>query len=492
MKGNTGDGVCYSFRDTGKCRFGSNCKFKHQEGGNAKKVRLTKSQKKGITVAAVKSISMAIKKKAKERDGRDLDDTELGDYISSLMSVRTIPRHCDDVLDIDVSALTASSLLDVEKHACWDSGAGTGITTEASDLAWIDSSESAKKSLRIRGPSVGTPTCGGRGPIIYRVKVKGVPHGLVHPDGVLAVSSDVKFRVASERIMGGRGLRFVGGKYNQGDQLECVRTKKVVPMATDDQILVLETDGKASELVDSPSLRAVVNDVRMGKCSPLIDLTDHLDGTAGDQAKVGNKKWAKLAQGSYLAMVLLVATVLATQDTTSLVFNEAKVAPVERSRLWCRRFAYCNTALFGKMSSMPEYGDFPELPVVNEDNLIGDLAKYTRNSYPKNDPEVSMNCPPWWRCYVDGYGGQDSLGGESYEGAVGGYLFVCVSTGSADCRFYASHTQFPVALHQFLVRVEAEHWRCHVIYADTFSVFISEVVVEVCAIFSCFMFTLSA
>ena len=29
---------------------------------------------------------------------------------------------------------------------------------------------------------------------------------------------------------------------------------------------------------------------------------------------------------------------------------------------------------------------------------------------------------------MDGYGGQDSLGGESYEGAVGGYLFVCVST----------------------------------------------------------------
>lgn len=215
MKGKVGDGVCYSFRDTGKCRFGSNRKFKHQEGGGVKKVRLTKSQKKGITVAAVKSISMAIKKKAKERDGRDLDDSELGDYISSLMLVRTIPRHCGEQVVINVSALTASSLLDVEKHACWDSGAETGITTEASDMAWVDTSEEARKSIRIRGPSVGTPQCGGRGPIIYRVKVRGVPHGLVHPDGVLAESSNVKFRVASERIMGSRGLRFVGRVFNE-------------------------------------------------------------------------------------------------------------------------------------------------------------------------------------------------------------------------------------------------------------------------------------
>ena len=30
--GTSGDGVCYSFRDTGKCRFGPNCKFKHVVG----------------------------------------------------------------------------------------------------------------------------------------------------------------------------------------------------------------------------------------------------------------------------------------------------------------------------------------------------------------------------------------------------------------------------------------------------------------------------
>ena len=489
MKGKAGDGICYAFRDTGKCRFGPNCKFKHQQGTSVKKIKMTKGQKKGITVAAVKSITETIKKKAKERDGRELDDNDLADYISSLMTIQTIPRHCDEPITMNVSTLKASSLLDTEKFACWDSGAGTGISTDPNDFAWIDTSEKAVKSVHIRGPSVGTPLCGGRGPLIYRAILNGVPHGLVHPEGVLA-DSELKFRVASERIMGKRGLRFVGGDYNNGDQLECVRSKKVIPMETDDNILVLETCGKASELVDSPKLRAIVQDVKLGKRSPLVDLTEHLKNNSNE--KKGNMKWASMSAGSFLAMVLLVGTIAMTQEPTCLVFNEAKVDDLSRARLWCRRFAYCNTALFGKMSAMPEYGDFPDLPSVNEDNLVGDLAKYVRKSYPKNDPAVSMNCPPWWRVYVDGYGGQDSLGGESYEGAVGGYLFVCVSTGSADCRFYASHTQFPVALHQFLVRVEAEHWRCHVIYADTFSVNLSEDVEEVCALFSCVMCPVSA
>ena len=92
---------------------------------------------------------------------------------------------------------------------------------------------------------------------------------------------------------------------------------------------------------------------------------------------------------------------------------------------------------------------------VNEGNVVSDLSKFKKSTHKRNDPEVTMDCPPWWRVYVDGYGGQQSLGGESYDGAVGAYIFVCVSTGSTDVKLYASHEQFPVALAQFLARVEA-------------------------------------
>ena len=219
-------------------------------------------------------------------------------------------------------------------------------------------------------------------------------------------------------------------------------------------------------------------------------MSEHLKG--GVVSESGNAKWANMSAKSYLTQILLLVTVFATLNSSVLVFNEAKAEPVERSRLWCRRFAYCNTGLFARMASMPEYGDFPNLPQLNEDNLVGDLAKYKRRSFPKNDPEVTMTCPPWWRVWLDGYGGQQSLGGLKYEGAVGRYLFVCCSTGSADVRFYSSYEQFPIALHQFLVRVEAEHFRVHVIYVDTFSVNLSVEAEEVCAIFGCVINPVSA
>ena len=45
MKGKTGDGICYSFRDTGKCRFGVNCKFKHGDTTKVKRIKMSKSVK---------------------------------------------------------------------------------------------------------------------------------------------------------------------------------------------------------------------------------------------------------------------------------------------------------------------------------------------------------------------------------------------------------------------------------------------------------------
>ena len=62
------------------------------------------------------------------------------------------------------------------------------------------------------------------------------------------------------------------------------------------------------------------------------------------------------------------------------------------------------------------------------------------------------------------------MGCESYEGAIGSYLFVCSSTGEIHHKLYASHEQFPAAMFQFLVHVESEGNRCHEIYCDTFSV----------------------
>ncbi len=75
------------------------------------------------------------------------------------------------------------------------------------------------------------------------------------------------------------------------------------------------------------------------------------------------------------------------------------------------------------------------------------------------------------------------MGCESYEGAIGSYLFVCSSTGEIHHKLYASHEQFPAAMFQFLVHVEGEGNRCHEIYCDTFPANISAEVEEVAALF---------
>ena len=490
------DMICYAYRDTGKCKHGVNCKFKHVDAPPTKKVKLTKTQKKSCTVAAVKTLTEKLKKKAADRDGKDLDEQELQDYLASLMFVKTIPRECSEVLEIDVPMMATSSLLNMKRHVCYDSGSGTGITTDMDDMVYVDDSKQAKDSVRIKGPSVGSPGCSGRGALVYRRELNGVQYGIIHPDGVLA-SSSVGFRIASERLLGGGGLRFIGGEYNKGCKLQCVKTNVEVPMATEDNILVVETKGRASEIEDSPEFRSVVDEVRKGKRSPLVNLTPFLPGFVKSKKEndmEGGNEWAStMSSRSFLFKLLMLTTVVMAINPT-MIFNEAKAEPDEKARLYVRRFGYCNSGLFRHMGpkGKPEFAEFPVLPVVNEDNLVQDLAKMTRKSYPKNEYADDMSCPPFWRVYCDGYGGQDSLGGESYEGAVGGYLFVCVSTGSADIRFYSSHKQFPIALHQFLCRVEAEHFRCHVIYVDTFSVNLSIETEEVCALFKCVINPVSA
>jgi hypothetical protein len=488
-----GDGICFAFRDTGKCKYGPSCKFKHERGGQGvtKKVKLTKTVKNKAKSNAVKALTMKVKQKA-QKEGKEVDDSDLADFIASCCYVRTIPRDYQsaEVMEVDVTAMEAvNDLLDVDRNVCHDSGSAAGISVQRKDFVWLDESLAAKGSVNIRGPSVGKPGCEGRGPLVYVHDQGGVLYGLVDPEGICA-SAEMNFRVTSAQLFKKRGVRVIGGKFNEPDVLECVRTGRLVSMVEAENILCMETHGTASDIEDTPQFRKLVEDIRLEKASPLVDLTPFLKG--GGKVDGENSKWSKLSTGSYLTKFLLLTTTVLAMNAVSLVFNEARASPEERSRLWCRRFAYCDTNRFGKMASMPEYGDFPSLPILNEDNVVGDEAKFTRRAFKANDPAITMDCPPWWRVYIDGHGGQSSLGSESYEGAVGSYLFVCCSTGSCDLRLYASHEQFPVALHQFLRRVESEHFKVQMIYVDTFSVNISEDVEEVCALYGATIVPVSA
>jgi hypothetical protein len=65
------------------------------------------------------------------------------------------------------------------------------------------------------------------------------------------------------------------------------------------------------------------------------------------------------------------------------------------------------------MHGKEQYGDFPNLPSLNEDNVVADMSKLKRKLFKRNDPANTMDSPPFWRVFCDGYGGQQSLGGPS-------------------------------------------------------------------------------
>lgn len=492
LKGRSRRKVCFEFEKTGRCRFGSNCRFEHPKRKARTKARvfLTKRQKTTITAAAVRTLKKELKDKLKSEEKGD-DDNDLRDYMKSILCVWTIPQTPGNQSESRLPVFSTSQLVRMEDEVCYDSGSAMGISTSVNDFVYLDRSREAKDSVTLNGPSVGTPGCGGRGALVFRIELNGVPYGLVHPGGVLAVGDRVEFRLASERILKKKGVRVVNGAYDDADRLECVRSGRTVPLLSKNNLLVLRTTGKAKDIADTPEFRKQVQKIEDGVCSPLLDLTPFLRTTSGvAQKREYNHENQK--ESDLQSILLALKQTDSFKMKSVMTLNEARLQRDELSRLWCRRLGHVSTDIFPKMRSMPEYGDMPNLVVLNEDNRVGDLAKFKRQAFPKNDPEVTMNCPPWWRVYCDGYGGQKSLGTESYEGAIGAYVFACASTGSTDVKLYASHQQFPIALQQFLTRVEAEHFKCRCIYVDTHSVNLSEDAEEICALYSCLILPVSA
>ncbi len=88
----------------------------------------------------------------------------------------------------------------------------------------------------------------------------------------------------------------------------------------------------------------------------------------------------------------------------------------------------------------------------------------------------------YWRLYVDGYGGQQSMGDMSYQGGIGGFVFAC-PLGSIKTKLYGSTEHFPSILFQVLQKVESEEFVTREIYVDTHSVNLSKAAEEVAAMF---------
>ena len=165
--------------------------------------------------------------------------------------------------------------------------------------------------------------------------------------------------------------------------------------------------------------------------------------------------------------------------TPSLIMNEAKLTREEKARLDHWRMAHRKLK-----------GD-----LTNETCPVCVEGKRKTSSFKRNEEYrelVTKNLEPYWRMYADGYGGQRSMGDESYQGAVGGFVFACPASGTIKVKLYATSKQFPAILYQVLQEVETEGYACREIYCDTFKVNFSAAAEEVAAMFKVRLVPVSA
>ena len=145
------------------CKFGAACRLKHIKPGEdaekpKKKVKFSKKE--------IKAYKAKVAKEA-EADGDEED--AIDKIVRGFLMVRIIPREQIKSREPLVYKALGNSPFDMESFA-YDTGAGEGISTLGSDFVNIDTSESSRNSVSMHGPTVGAPTCEGRGPSVYTFK----------------------------------------------------------------------------------------------------------------------------------------------------------------------------------------------------------------------------------------------------------------------------------------------------------------------------------
>jgi hypothetical protein len=115
-------------------------------------------------------------------------------------------------------------------------------------------------------------------------------------------------------------------------------------------------------------------------------------------------------------------------------------------------------------------------------------AKHKKGSFKTNKEYLGTGVATkimYWRLFCDGFGGQYSMGEESYQGAKGGFVFICPVSGAMKVKLYASTKQFPAILYQVLQEIESEGFAVRKMYVDTFIVNISKEAEDVAAMVDC-------
>jgi hypothetical protein len=328
-------------------------------------------------------------------------------------------------------------------HVGIDTCAAMSVSTERDDFLYLDCSKDALESVELNGIGGGDSKIGGRGPMIVTAKDTDGNTVYMDPAGVFLISSEKqsRLRIYGQQRMKGFGFYVQQNKFGDGEDYWVYKSERLLKMATKRGILMVKTEEPLSE------------EQKLSK-----EFQEHVQNLLYKRATeyCFDDAWVerKDTTGS---------------SSTTLIVNEAKLTRIEKERLDHWRSAHRTTT-----------GDR-----FNERCSLCEKAKH-KASFKRNplfNGTSATTSKPYWRLYADGYGGQQSMGDISYQGATGGFVFVCPVSGRIKVRLYATTAQYPAILYQILQEIESEGYSCRELYYDTHSVNLSAAAEEVAGMF---------
>jgi hypothetical protein len=294
----------------------------------------------------------------------------------------------------------------------------------------------------------------GKGCLVFYVKdSNGKMKAILEPKGFYLEDPPSQFRIIGQQRMKHKGLCAIQDHDDAGsDILKCKRSGTVLPLTEGRGLLLLKTIPYIPSAELQEQLRSYVRRLKQ--------------------------------DNSFLPHVVDLEEFALGNDTV-LIMNEGKLNKEDYERLLHWRLGHTNSKVLKAMELI-------EKTNLNEDCFCCNKAKFKRAPFPKNEGSFVAVAEPYFRMYLDGFGGQRSLGSESLEGAKGGIIAVCPVSGSIILKLYATLKEFPAILYQILQEVERQGFVCREIMVDTFVVNLSAAVEEVAAMFKTRIVPISA
>ena len=356
-------------------------------------------------------------------------------------------------------------------HVGIDTCSAVSVSTERADFVYLDESQEAKDSVSLNGVGAGGPEVVGRGPmIVSAIDTYGNQIFMLDPAGVLIKSSDdqAKLRIIGQQRMKRFGFTIVQDYATDEDRL-IYRDDIHIRLTTINGILMMKTVPWGLDSAELANLERMVED-RQDKnldyfCILLSETLEHHD----ECDKESHNLPVLYEKGTNQPVFDL--PVLYEEETYQpvLIINEAKLTKIEMERVdhWRHAHRSSDGSRFKERCHTCEQAKHKSI--------------YKRNEFFQGTTMTTNK--PYWRIYSDAYGGQRSMGCESYQGGIGGFVFVCPVSGRIKAKLYSSQDQYPSVLYQTLQEVEGEGYVCRELYCDTSAVNISAAVEEVAGMF---------